>query len=213
MKNTGPVHIAELMAVLVKDIERQREEAMRIYKMYMPDVRLWLGQHIKRMRSLYGERIDRTGALCWRHPLRMCKNLIQSMKDERATEFLPDHLNHLLLTILYHDVIDTMPNGDSELVRALQTESAQIAGRVFTAVNTLSRRRGENLKKYIKRLRACKDYLAIGVKCLDITDQAQRLSLIRNEDMRERLAQKYNSFVSLFVDVKLMSERGGTAST
>lgn len=171
---------------------------MKEHKNVMKKITPWLGIHIKQMRDLHINQVDKTGLPYWRHPLRMCKMFVDHLKThKKSKELSDDFVRRIFLTVLYHDVIEDVKNGKEKLRLALSEEKYEISQDVYKNVQILSKPKNISYEDYLKSIITSENDYAIAVKRADIRDHVERLDLIKDDITRKKLAKKYKKWFEL----------------
>lgn len=157
-----------------------------------------LGKHIKFMRELHRGQTDKIDAPYWRHPLRVMKIINKSIWDyysETGYKIPPEIVQIILLVALYHDVIEDVENGQERLNKYLLSEIPELAGKIMERVQMLTKPKNMPYEEYIKNVLNCDSELAISVKLTDVRSNTERLHLIKDDNLRQRLTKKYSKWL------------------
>lgn len=165
-----------------------------------------LGKHIKFMRELHRGQTDKIGAPYWRHPLRVMKTInkeiIHNLPDGR--KLCPEFIQIILSVALFHDVIEDVENGQERLNSYLQNEMPNLAEKIMARVGLLTRPELMPYDEYIDRVLNCESGVVLAVKISDVLDNFQRLDLIEDKNIRDRLWKKYNNVLKKAEKQKLI---------
>ena len=189
--------------------------------MIKPDLG-FLGGYIKTMRQMHEGQVDKLGKPYWLHPLRVAKSMIFAIEQDQVNrdkfdspEDLPldgitcvfgegvfadnpvsavtDVAKWLLLTALFHDVIEDCANGQKQLEDALAQENDEIRENVMRSVKILTKPKSQPYLEYIFDVIDSDDAAAFYVKRADMQSNLERVDLIEDEATRGRLRHKYRS--------------------
>lgn len=96
---------------------------------------------------------------------------------------------------LFHDVIEDVENGLDTLLTLI--DNGIISETCINAIRILTKSRSEQYIEYINNIITSKNEFAILVKICDIQDHINNLDLIREIQIRNRLANKYKNEILL----------------
>lgn len=124
-------------------------------------------------RDAHRGQVDKSGIDCITHPARVAQRVREQNGSDAA-----------IATAWLHDVIEDCEVTNADLL------AAQIPEEVVSAVESVTKRTGENIEDYCARVRA--NPLGLLVKYADLADNTspERTALLSTET-RERLAKKY----------------------
>lgn len=147
-----------------------------------------LGEAIRFMRELHKGQRDKCGLPYWRHPLRVMKSLYKEMKWAGLSELFKQKM---LLVALFHDVFEDVKNGEVWLEEFLKNKFPTIKEDVLQSIRLLTRPKKTLYSRYVASVLLSNNPYANCVKLADIRSNCERLHLIEDKELRNRLANKY----------------------
>lgn len=152
---------------------------------------------VEAVKNLHAGQADYTGRPYWEH----CKRVLEIallLLAERGHDtsgiFQTDEYDNLIVTALFHDVLEDVPDGKEKLSLLLLPEEKGSLERIEAF---LTRRKEASYEEYIDKIIRNGDKTALLVKFADMLDHVDRIPFIQDQFIRQRLQAKYEKPMTL----------------
>ncbi len=141
-------------------------------------------------KDLHWNQQDHAGRPYWQHCLRVvhiCASILAARGYDIADFHSSGANDKIIITALFHDVLEDVPDGAQKLAQNLHEDEARLA---IDSIRKLTRPQNLDYLDYIAAIVACNDTAALLVKFADLIDHVECLPLVDDVATRERLAAK-----------------------
>lgn len=145
---------------------------------------------IENVKELHGTQMDYSGREYWLHCQRVfeiCSLTMTARGHDMTNIFKSDEYDDLIITALFHDVLEDVEDGHKKLLKIFSFNEAKN----FPRLGLLTKPKNFPYLDYIKNIIKSNDWIVILVKFADMLDHVERLPFITDEAIQKRLSAKY----------------------
>lgn len=143
------------------------------------------------LKELHGDQTDYTGRPYWVHCSRVFEItmiVLNTYGHNTLNIFRSDKYDDLIITSLFHDVIEDVADGEQKLKSLLTKEEYRYN---IKRIKELSKPKNTPYNVYINSIIRSLDWIVILTKFGDLVDHVERLPFIGDEETQKRLTEKY----------------------